>query len=154
MGLKQQFEQYDIITDEDIARGMVYSWTLMVMVDGRVEGAELEALEGFAKSHKTTRRFHRDNWLDETVAEALNVYNAEGPESLFGIIKEQLTNSSIETKRVLLFSMLKMACVDEDFCDRELDLLERMVEILGIGRRDILMIGMLYAAHKETEEDI
>jgi uncharacterized tellurite resistance protein B-like protein len=150
MGLKQQFEQYDIITDEDIARGIVYAWTLMVVADSRVEQTELNAMERFAKVHKVTRQFNRGTWLEDTVGEALSVYNTEGEESLFAIIKKQLHSSSVETKRVLLFSLIKLACADEDFSDRELDVLDRMVALLNIGRRDVLMIGMLYATYKET----
>ncbi len=150
MGLKQQFEKCDVITDEDIARGIVYAWTLMVLVDERVEYSELNALEMFAKVHKVTQRFNTGSWLEDTVGEALNVYNVEGEESLLAIIKDQLSNSSAETKRVLLFSLIKLACVDEDFSERELDLLDKMVQLLALGRRDILMIGMLYAAEHET----
>ncbi len=150
MGLKEQFEKYDMITDEDIARAIIYAWTLMVVADARVEQAELKALERFAKAHKLTQQFNQDSWLEDTVGEALNVYNTEGLESLLTVIKEQMGSSSIETKRLLLYSLTKLACVDGEFCDRELDLLNRIVELLGISKRDLLMISMLYATYNQT----
>jgi tellurite resistance protein len=146
MGLKQQFEKYNVITDEDIAQGLVYAWTLMVVADERVEGTELKALAEFAGSHKVTRRFDEGVWLENTVGEALNVYNTEGQETLLSIVKEQLKNASVENKRMLLFTLLKLALVDDDFSDRELDLLERMSDLLELNRRDILMLGILNAA--------
>jgi len=150
MGLREQFEKYDIITDEDIARAIVYSWTLMVIADARVEQCELKALQRFAKAHQVTQLFNRENWLGDTVGEALNVFHAEGQDSLLAVIKEQLKNASVENKRVLLYSLTKLACVDGDFHERELDLLDRMVELMGISKRDLLMISMLYATYHQT----
>lgn len=148
MGLRKEFEKIDIITDEDIARGIVYAWTAMVVADARVEQSELIALEKFAKIHNITQQFNQGEWLSDTVGEALNVYNAEGEESLFSVIEELLDNTSIDTKRILLFTLMHLACVDGDFAERELDMLERMIAHLDIGYRDILMLGTLFATYK------
>jgi len=150
MGLKQQFEKYHIITDEDIARGVVYAWTLVVVADERVAQEELQSLERFAAMHHITRRFNNESWLEDTVGEALNVYNTEGPDSLLAIIKDQLGQTSIEARRVLLYSLVKLACVDEDFSQQELEILDRIIEMLDISRKDVLMIGILYATDRET----
>ncbi len=150
MGLREQFERYDIITDEDIARGIVYAWTLMVVADAKVERVELKALECFAKVHHLTQPFNQANWLSDTVGEALNVYKTEGEKSLLSIIEELLINTSVENKRVLLYSLMQMACVDGDFTDQELDVMDRMVELLGLSTRDVLMMGMLYATYKQS----
>ena len=96
-----------------------------------------------------TQQFNQENWLSETVGEALNVYKTEGEETLFSIIDELLCNTSVNTKRILLYSLMQLACVDEDFSDRELDVLNRIVELLAISRRDVLMMGMLYATYKQ-----
>jgi uncharacterized tellurite resistance protein B-like protein len=149
LGLREQFEKYDIITDEDIARGIVYAWTAMVVADSKVEQVELNAMEDFAKIHTITQPFNQGDWLCQTVGEALNVYNAEGAETLFPIIKEQLKNTNQSNKRILLYTLMQLACVDGDFTDKELDVLNRMVEILDINRRDVLMLGMLFATYKE-----
>lgn len=149
MSLKQQFEKYNIITDEDIARGVVYAWTLMTVADQRVERVELDTIQRFANSYKMTRRFHEGDWLENTVGEALNVYNTEGKESLLSIIAEQLKNASLGIKRLLLFSMIQLACCDEDFSERELELLDHVVDLLKLHRKDVLMIGMLYATARE-----
>ncbi|NIM13585.1 MAG: hypothetical protein GTO45_15835 [Candidatus Aminicenantes bacterium] len=149
MGLREQFEKYDVITDEDIARGIVYAWTAMVVADARIEPAELNALESFAKAHNITQEFNQEEWLTETVGEALSVYKAEGPETLLAIIQKQLNHTSVESKRLLLYSLMQLACVDGDFDDRELDVLNRVVELLDISRRDVLMMGMLFATFKQ-----
>jgi uncharacterized tellurite resistance protein B-like protein len=149
MGLREQFEKYDIITDQEVARGVVYAWTVLVVADARVEQVELNALESFAKVHNITQQFNQENWLSETVGEALNVYKTEGEETLFSIIEEVLGNTSVNTKRILIYSLMQLACVDEDFSDRELDVLNQIVELLGISRRDVLMMGMLYATYKQ-----
>ncbi len=149
MGLREQFEKYDIITDQDVARGVVYAWTVVIVADARVEQVELNALENFARVHNITQQFNQENWLSETVGEALNVYKTEGEETLFSIIEELLSNTSVNTKRILLYSLMQLACVDGDFADRELDVLNRIVELLAIDRRDVLMMGMLYATYKQ-----
>ena len=143
MGLREQFENFEIITDEGIARGIVYAWVVMVVADARVERAELDALERFAKVHNITQQFNRENWLSDTVGEALNVYQTEGQESLFSVMEELLNHTGSDTKRVLLFSLMHLACVDGDFTERELDALNRIAEILEISRRDVLMVGMV-----------
>jgi uncharacterized tellurite resistance protein B-like protein len=97
-----------------------------------------------------TQQYNQGPWLDDTVGEALNVYNAEGIESLLTVIKDQMGSASVETKRLLLYSLTKLACVDGDFCDRELDLLNRIVDLLGVSKRDLLMICMLYATYNKT----
>lgn len=145
MGLKEQFEKYNIITDEDIARGIVYAWTLMVVADAKVEQIELKTMEHFACSHRATHQFNCPDWLSEVVGEALNVYKAEGPDTLLGIIQDMLINTNRETKEVLIYTLMQLAHVDGDFTNRELDVLYRMVETLDICRRDVLKIGMLYA---------
>lgn len=150
MGLREQFEKYDIITDQDVARGVVYAWTVVIVADARVEQVELNALENFARVHNITQQFNQENWLSETVGEALNVYRTEGEETLFSIIEELLSNTSVNTKRILLYSLMQLACVDGDFADRELDVLNRIVELLAIDRRDVLMMGMLYATYKQN----
>ena len=150
MGLREQFEKYDIITDQDVARGVVYAWTVVIVADARVEQVELNALENFARVHNITQQFNQENWLSETVGEALNVYKTEGEETLFSIIEELLSNTSVNTKRILLYSLMQLACVDGDFADRELDVLNRIVELLAIDRRDVLMMGMLYATYKQN----
>jgi len=149
MGLREQFEKYDIITDQDIARGVVYVWTVVVVADARVEQVELNALENFARVHNITQQFNQENWLSETVGEALNVLKTEGEETLLSIIDELLCNTSVNTKLILLYSLMQLACEDEDFADRELDVLNRIVELLAISRRDVLMMGMLYATYKQ-----
>jgi uncharacterized tellurite resistance protein B-like protein len=149
MGLREQFEKYDIITDQDIARGVVYAWTIMVVADARVEQVELNALEIFANVHNITQPFNQADWLSETVGEALNVYRTEGEETLFSIIEELLSNTCVNDKRVLLYTLMQLACVDGDFTDRELDVLNRIVELLAISRRDVLLIGILYATYKQ-----
>jgi uncharacterized tellurite resistance protein B-like protein len=150
MGVKEQFEKYDIITDQDVARGVVYAWTAVIVADARVEQVELNALENFARVHNITQQFNQENWLSETVGEALNVYKTEGEETLFSIIEELLSNTSVNTKRILLYSLMQLACVDGDFTDQELDVLNRIVELLAISRRDVLMMGILYATYKQN----
>ncbi|MCP5105206.1 MAG: hypothetical protein GY950_17590 [bacterium] len=145
MGLREQFEKYDIITDEDIARGIVYAWTTMVVADNRVEQVEMDALKKFARVHNITQKFNQADWLSHTVGEALNVHKTEGEDSLFAIIEELLGNTNCENKRILLYTLMELACVDCDFTDQELDVLNRIVELLDISRRDVLMMGMLYA---------
>ena len=46
MGLREQFEKYDIITDQDVARGIVYAWTVLVVADARVEQVILPVRDG------------------------------------------------------------------------------------------------------------
>ena len=149
MGLREQFEKYDVITDEDIARGIVYAWTLMVVADEKVKQSEMNALENFAAVHDVTKPFSRPDWLSETVGEALNVYKTEGQDALFTVVEELLTNTSPDARRVLFYTLMQLACVDGDFTDRELDVLNRIAELLDIGKRDMLMMGMLYATYKD-----
>lgn len=148
MGLRKEFEKIDIITDEDIARGIVYAWTAMVVADARVEQSELIALEKFTRIHNITQQFNQGEWLSDTVGEALNVFKAEGVESLFSVIEELLDNSSAETKRILLYTLMHLACVDGDFAERELDFLEKIIHCLDIDCRDVLMMGTLFATYK------
>ena len=149
MGLREQFEKYDVITDEDIARGIVYAWTLMVVADEKVKQSEMNALENFAAVHEITQPFSRPDWLSDTVGEALNVYKTEGQDALFTVVAELLTNTNPDTRRVLFYTLMQLACVDGDFTDRELDVLNRTAEMLDIGKRDVLMMGMLYATYKD-----
>ncbi len=148
MGLREQFEKYNIITDEDIARGIVYAWTLMVVADAKVEQVELKALEEFVKTHDATQRFNKNDWLSDGVGEALNVYRTEGEDALYAVIKEMLDNTGKETKRRLLFSLMELACVDGDFDNRELDVLHRIVTSLQIELKDAIMMGMLFATQQ------
>jgi tellurite resistance protein len=149
MGLREQFEKYDIITDEDIARGIVYAWIVIVLADAKVESVELMALERFAKIHNITRQFNQEEWLSNTVGEALSVYKSEGMDTLLAVIQELLDNTSIDTKRILLFSLMQLACIDGDFTQPELDMLNQVVELLDISRGDVLMMGMLFATYRE-----
>ena len=149
MGLREQFERYDVITDEDIARGIIYTWTLLVVADGKVEQAEMNALKNFAGVNELTRPFSQPEWLNQTVGEALSVYRAEGQEALYPVILELLCNTGPDVRRVLFYTLMQLACVDGDFTDRELDVLNRIGDLLDIGKRDFLMMGMLYAAYKD-----
>lgn len=148
MGLKEQFEKYEVIKGEDVARGIVYAWTAMVVADDKVAQEELEALERFARIHNLTQPFNSEEWLGKTVGEALSVYKTEGMNTLFSIIEELLANTTTHAKQVLLYSLMEISCVDEECCDREIEVLNRMVELLDISRQDVLMMGMLFATYK------
>ncbi len=145
MGLREQFEMHDIITDEGIARGIVYAWTLVVVADEKVEGVEMKSLEEFAKTHNITKQFNQDDWLSETVGQALSVYKTEGEDALFEIIEELLKGTGEENKLILLTSLLQLACVDGDFDTKELLVLERIADMLDISRQDTLMVAMAFA---------
>ena len=98
-----------------------------------------------------TKDFNRSEWLSEAVGEALNVYKTEGQEAILAIIQDLLTNTSKETKKVLIYTLMQLAYVDGDFTDRELDVLYRMVELLDVSRKDLVMIGMMYATKSQPK---
>ncbi|MCP4146531.1 MAG: hypothetical protein GY757_02170 [bacterium] len=152
MELKDQFEKYyNSIMEEDVARCIVYAWTLMVIADTKIEPVELEALKNFARTNNITSPFNKNNWLPETVGEALNVYSVEGMDAIFDVIKEVITKTDTDTKRFLLYSLIELACVDGDFAQQEVDVLNRMVEIMEVSKVDLLKIGMLYATYKQKK---
>ncbi|MCP4214498.1 MAG: hypothetical protein GY765_07565 [bacterium] len=147
MGFREQFEEYNIITDEDTARGIIYAWALVLVADTKIEQDELKNLEDFARLNNISPQFKNAAWLSKTVDEALGVYKAEGAEIIFTILKEVLGDISDNTKRLLLYSLMQLAAVDGDFDERELDALARIVETLEISKRDTLMMGMLNATY-------
>jgi tellurite resistance protein len=146
MGMIEMLQRNVSVNDETVAKGFCLAWTAVVAADGKIDKKELLLLNNFAKSSTATKKFYNEQWIAGAFEEALKLLNEGGLSALYSAVASHFANAAEGDPQVLLYSLMHLACIDGDFSEKEMDAVNDIVETLEIGRKDVLLTGMIYAA--------
>lgn len=146
MSIKQLLEREISVNDETLARGFVLSWAAVGASDGILEPMELTLLNNIATVTRVTEKFYSPQWMSHIFQQVARTLDQGDLEDLHRMIADHFRQATAQDKQLLLYTMIHLACIDNDFSEAEMDEIMVIAELLDIERRDVLLSGLLFAS--------
>lgn len=151
MSIRELMDRKITVDNEQLAKGFFHAWIAVIASDDQIEPVELAVVDNFARVSKITEKFYSKEWADRVFREVLDHLNQKGIFGIFSAISQYFDNAMDSDKQLLLYSLIELACVDDNFSEDEMETVFQVMEALDVNRRDVLLAGMLFAARQSEK---